>query len=78
MCPECHHMPSGRFDAAGMQCYCRCHDVADAAPELLGACKALIESHGMHGPCNRNGCPSCRKAFDRGIRAIADATGLAR
>ena len=35
ICPECHHAPSGRTFACG----CRCHDVADASPELLEACK---------------------------------------
>ena len=34
-CKECHHLPSCRFDAHGVQCYCECHDVADAGPDLL-------------------------------------------
>lgn len=37
ICQECHHNPSGRFNADGEQCYCTCHNVADAAPELLAA-----------------------------------------
>jgi len=33
ICKECHHQPSGRFDTAGMQCFCQCHDLADAASD---------------------------------------------
>lgn len=39
-CRECNHTPSCRFDCHGWQCYCKCHDVADAAPALLEACRA--------------------------------------
>ena len=34
-CSECHHRPTGRFDAYGMQCYCDCHDKADRAAGLF-------------------------------------------
>ncbi len=45
-CKECHHMPSGRFDADGMQCFCRCHDLADMAPQLFAALKELTDATG--------------------------------
>lgn len=41
-CKSCHHQPSGRFDQNGWQCYCKCHDVADAAPDLLEALEELL------------------------------------
>ncbi len=46
LCPECHHRPSGRgtnSEGYFAACYCKCHDVADAAPQLLAACKSLLE-----------------------------------
>lgn len=36
-CSSCHHLPSCRYDTNGFQCYCKCHDVADAAADLLKA-----------------------------------------
>ena len=44
LCPSCHHWASCRFDAEGRQCYCKCHDVADMATELLAACKTMLQS----------------------------------
>ena len=44
-CPECHHAPSGRTFALWgrcLTCECRCHDVADASPELLVACNKTL------------------------------------
>jgi hypothetical protein len=35
ICPDCHHSLSCRFDGEGRQCHCECHDLAEAAPELL-------------------------------------------
>ncbi len=43
-CMECHHAPSGRY-TAGLQCYCPCHDVADASPKLLKACRIALRRH---------------------------------
>ena len=43
LCPECHHRPSMR-DGDPAYCYCACHDVADAAPDLLAALDALCNS----------------------------------
>lgn len=40
-CPTCHHRPSCRVDEDRGECTCKCHDVADAAPDLLAACKAV-------------------------------------
>jgi hypothetical protein len=47
VCPECHHRPSDRndpgdFSGPALECFCKCHDVADAAPELLAACRAAL------------------------------------
>lgn len=41
-CRNCGHTPSCRFDLHGWQCYCKCHDVADAAPDLLEACHLAL------------------------------------
>lgn len=52
VCQECHHTGSCRFNAAGVQCYCHCHDIADAAPELLTACQSalgMIDKHRLMG-----------------------------
>jgi hypothetical protein len=43
ICSDCHHTPSGRFSGTyAAQCYCPCHDVADAGLELLAACEQAI------------------------------------
>lgn len=42
-CNECHHVPSGRWTDEGRTCYCKCHDVADAAQELLASCKEALD-----------------------------------
>lgn len=34
ICPECHHRGSMRAGDPAY-CYCKCHDAADLAPELL-------------------------------------------
>ncbi len=47
-----------------------------AAPDLLTACKALMDSHGMHGPCEQLSCSSCTAARKAGQAAIAKATQL--
>lgn len=46
-----------------------------AAPELLEACKKMIRTHGMHGPCNQNSCSSCEEAYDKTKQVIAKAGG---
>ncbi len=46
-CPKCHHFPSGRHSGDyNARCYCRCHDVTDAAPELLAACELIVAGWG--------------------------------
>lgn len=48
-CPDCHHSPSCRFNAAGQQCYCTCHDIADDAPELLFMLTTIVaQARGGH------------------------------
>lgn len=37
---------------------------------LVEACKALVNSHGMHGPCEQNSCLSCRAAYVKGKQAL--------
>lgn len=46
VCNECHHIPSGRFcdsdpevNVYCIDCYCKCHDVADTAPLMLKVLK---------------------------------------
>lgn len=51
LCPECHHYPSGRTVEGQGHCFCKCHDVADAAPNLLAACKAADEFFEMFAIC---------------------------
>lgn len=41
-CRDCHHTPSGRIAEYGAACYCKCHDIADAAPDLLAALESLL------------------------------------
>ncbi len=43
-CPNCLHLPSDGYDRGGLhiRCKCHCHDVADAAPDLLAACEAAV------------------------------------
>jgi hypothetical protein len=65
-CFSCHHYGSERFDRNGWECYCRCHTVADAAPELLAALEGLIANVGdarLHAET------------DAAIAAIAKAKG---
>lgn len=42
-CNSCHHMPSCRYGSAGLQCYCKCHDIADLGPRLLEALRAILK-----------------------------------
>ena len=48
LCPECHHYPSGRIAEYSATCDCSCHDVADAAPELLSACQNVADWLNQH------------------------------
>lgn len=41
--------------------------------DLLEACKVLVGSHRIHGPCRENGCTSCLTAYSHGLDAIAKA-----
>ncbi len=50
LCKKRHHVPNGRYIRGSFgdvpynaRCNCCCHNVADAAPELLAACKAALE-----------------------------------
>ena len=52
-CENCHHRPSH-----GNQCYCICHDKADAAPDLYEALDALlsvIRVRNLATPLDKNG-----------------------
>lgn len=44
-----------------------------AAPDLLEACKAMLRTHGVHGPCTHHNCDSCEMAYDKAKAAIAKA-----
>jgi hypothetical protein len=35
-----------------------------------GALKAMVRSHGMHGPCKANGCADCRRAHSQARAAL--------
>lgn len=48
-----------------------------SAPQLLHALKAMLESHGSHGPCRNNCCSDCRYARREAEAAIAKAEGKA-
>ena len=37
--------------------------------ELQEALDQMIQTHGMHGPCNQHNCSDCRNAYDK-ARAI--------
>ncbi len=40
---------------------------------LLAACKAMVDSHGMHGPCEENSCERCTAAYRKAKAAIENA-----
>jgi len=40
--------------------------------KLLEACKRLIQSHGMHGPCSNHDCSACEEVYNLGKAAIAE------
>lgn len=40
---------------------------------LLDACKAMLMTHGMHGPCENLSCKSCVSAYNKTLAAIAQA-----
>jgi hypothetical protein len=47
LCKECHHRPSERIEEGYVaRCYCSCHDVADASPDLLAACEQVLKDFG--------------------------------
>ena len=81
-CDQCHHIPSRRVydNPDGYEgcppgyCYCPCHDLADSVPELLKALRAMVNTHGMHGPCRDHGCKDCRKAYDEATKFLWDET----
>lgn len=75
-CPECHHRPSGRFDAAGGECYCKCHDVADAAPYLLAALKAVLPYANTSGIESTEDYSKFYKALDAARTAVARAEAV--
>jgi hypothetical protein len=64
-CPDCHHSPSRRIADHGAECQCKCHDVADAAPELLAALVGLFEHCAMVHKHWGDGCN--REQADRAI-----------
>lgn len=39
--------------------------------KAIEALKAMKRSHGMHGPCTHNDCPSCREAYQQANVALA-------
>ena len=72
-CKDCHHMPSDRTAEYGATCQCKCHDIADASLQLLAALKAMIATHGIHGPCTRHNCADCQEAYDAAKAAVKKA-----
>jgi len=46
-----------------------CHGV------LVEALKAMMNSHGMHGPCENNSCKQCDKAYQTARAALKQAEG---
>lgn len=47
VCESCHHLPSGRFDSAGRQCHCKCHDDADKPTMYL-----IMTEHSVYQTSN--------------------------
>jgi hypothetical protein len=47
----------------------------EAAPDLLAALRAMLDTHGTHGPCQDHDCRSCEKAYDMAHNAVAKAEG---
>ena len=47
--------------------------LAEHKADLLAACKLMVDSHGMHGPCEHNSCSECRIAHNKAREAINKA-----
>ena len=71
ICSDCHHAPSIRCrpDAYGADCHCKCHDVADAGPELLSCLRACVEIEEQAAPA------SSSPLRERSREAMARAEG---
>lgn len=48
---------------------------ARAALQLFRALKAMLQTHGAHGPCSRNSCSDCTHAYQMAVAAIRKAEG---
>ncbi len=73
-CEICHHKPSRRMDAELRRCDCKCHDVADAAPQLLAACKEVAAR--LHDQANEMICQNLMAESDF-LREMRDLLLLA-
>lgn len=67
-CKECHHRPSCRFDMNGWECHCECHNVADAAPDMLAALKII--ARGDYD--NAHDCKAAAKIAQAAIRSLEE------
>lgn len=61
ICSSCHHAPSERHALYGCRCNCGCHDVADAAPDLLDAATRAL------GMLTEGDCPGATIALRAAI-----------
>lgn len=50
-----------------------CPECLEAFGALLAACEGMIETHGIHGPCEQNNCSECNRAYKKAQAAIAKA-----
>ena len=50
-------------------------DQRAAMDGLAGALRAMLNTHGMHGPCESNSCKRCDKAYQQANAALAAAEG---
>jgi hypothetical protein len=57
------------LDAKGAVPECNAHD------DLVAALRAMLETHGMHGPCKMNSCSECKYAAKKAEAALAKAIG---
>lgn len=48
-------------------------DTLASLPDLVAALQAMLETHGMHGPCKSNSCSDCKYARDKATNALAKA-----
>ena len=64
LCAICTKRTRGALDAQLILLVMNSHK------DLLAACKLMVDSHGMHGPCEHHCCQQCKTAYTKAKAAI--------